>query len=183
MPIDDTDVSDVVATHGPFELRKTSVVVKRPADFLEWKAAFGWCQRVEKAALFWVGELIEYGERVFGEKYAQALDSTEYTEQALKDITYVVRHVAPSRRRDALSFNHHREVAPLPPSEQTKWLEDAEVENLSVQQLRIRIKEARSEAAGHPVELWVEVRCKDTADQIQFAERLRLEGRFVKLKA
>jgi hypothetical protein len=173
--------SELLAMHGPFKLTKTGVIATRVATFDEWEAALTWCQDVEKASPWWVGDLIEHGELAFGEKYSQALDSTRYTEQALKDIAYVVRNVDSSRRRDELSFSHHREVAALPPAEQDHWLDKTEVEGLTVQQLRIQIKAAKAEAEGHPVELWLQVKCTDATDQIELAERLRVEGRFVKL--
>ncbi len=44
------------------------------------------------------------------------------------------------RRRTELSWGHHREVAPLEPSEQEKWLDIAEKEELSVHRLRNKIK-------------------------------------------
>lgn len=178
---DPTDVpADLVATHGPFRLRATTVEVAGPVDFSAWEAALQWCQQVEQASPWWVGDLIEFGEHKYGEKYAQALDHTTYTEQALKDIAYVSRSVAPEVRRPEVSFTHHREVAPLPPSEQQTWLHKAETEHLTAAQLRHGIKIAQAEAAGQATELWLLVKCTDAADQDKLAERLKLEGRAVK---
>ncbi len=115
--MDDVDVlGDRVATHGPFELTKTGVIVAGEPTFEEWEAAFTWAQQVEKASPFWVGDLIEYGEHRYGEKYAQALDSTTASYGTLANAAYVARNVQISRRRENLSFAVHQEVAPLPVS-------------------------------------------------------------------
>jgi hypothetical protein len=172
--------SDLVAVHGPFRLRPTSVEVDGAASFDQWEAALQWCQQVEQASPWWVGDLIELGEAQYGEKYAQALDHTTYTEQALRDIAYVARNVAPSVRRAAVSFSHHREVAALPPSQQETWLHQAETDNLTQAQLRTRIKVAQAADAGTVEELWLIVRCESVEDQDELADRLRGEGRSVK---
>ncbi len=178
----DMDVlGDLVATHGPFELTKTGVIVAGEPTFEEWEAAFTWAQQVEKASPFWVGDLIEYGEHRYGEKYAQALDLTTASYGTLANAAYVARNVQISRRRENLPFAMHQEVAPLPAAEQDVWLDKCEAEGLSQKQLRIQIRVAKAESEGHPVELWLLVKCANVDDQNMLADRLRLEGRSVKL--
>ena len=175
----DVDV-DLVATHGPFQLTKTGVFSTGDPTFEEWEAAFAWCRQVEGAASFWVGDLIEWGEHKYGEKYAQAMDATGGSYQALQDVAYVARNVPASRRRENLGFAVHREVAPLPPAEQDVWLDKCEADGLTREQLRMQIKASKA-TAEHPVELWLLVKCMDVDDQTELADRLRLEGRSVKL--
>jgi hypothetical protein len=178
--LDIDSASEIVATYGPFELTRTAAIAMCDATFDEWAATFKWCQAVEKASPFWVGDLVAYGEQKYGEMYAQAMDATRYSYGTLANAAYVARRVESSRRREHLSFGHHQEVAPLPPQEQTEWLDKAEVQELTIQQLRIHIKAAAAESVGHPVELWLQVRCADVTDQNELAERLRGEGRAVK---
>jgi hypothetical protein len=181
LPDSEVEAPALVALHGPFKLTSTTVEVDAQAmTFEEWEAALEWCQSVEKASPWWVGDLIEMGEARWGEKYAQALDHTKYSEQALRDIAYVARSVAPSIRRPEVSFTHHREVAALPPSAQQTWLHKAETENLTAAQLRLRIKVEKSAAEGVVEELWLLVKCDSIAVQEELAERLRLEGFSVK---
>lgn len=170
----------LVAIHGPFHLTATTVEEVEPATFEQWESALQWCQQVEKASPWWVGDLIEMGDARWGEKYAQALDHTTYSEQALRDIAYVARSVAPETRRPEVSFTHHREVAALPPAQQTVWLHKAETENLTAAQLRLRIKVEKAETEGAAVELWLMVKCDSVAEQDELAERLRGEGYAVK---
>ncbi len=180
--LSDVDPGELeVAQHGPFKLTRTGAVATRDATFEEWEAVLKWAQDVEKASPFWVGDLIAYGEHKYGEMYAQALDATDSSYGTLANAAWVAGHVESSRRRENLSFAHHQEVAPLAPAEQVAWLDKCEVEGLSHKQLRIQIKVAKAESEGHPVELWLQVKCSDTSDQTQLAERLRLEGRSVKM--
>jgi hypothetical protein len=95
----------------------------------------------------------------------------------------VARSVHFSRRRENLSFSHHQEVASLTPIEQTEWLDKAEDECLTAPQLRSQIRIAKAGRDGHPVELWVAVRCESPSDQLELARRLRGEGLFVVLRS
>ena len=89
---------------------------------------------------FWIGDHLRVGKERFGERYTQALDETEYSYQALNDMVWVAEHVDFSRRRENLSWSHHREVAALPPAQQTEMLDKAESEGLTRSQLRALIK-------------------------------------------
>lgn len=173
-------VTDLVATHGPFVLTTTSARATRNATFEEWTSAFGWSQAVEKASPFWVGDLLAYGEHKYGEMYSQVMDNTSISYGTLANAVYVARNVQVSRRRENLPFAIHQEVAPLPPAEQDAWLDKCEVEGLSHKQLRILIKVAKAETIGQPIELWLMVKCSSVDDQTQLADRLRREGRSVK---
>lgn len=171
--------NDVIAQHGPFDLIATGAIATREVSVREWLDALAWCRQVERASPFWIGDLLAYGERQYGETYTQALDATEYAYGTLANAMYVAKHVAPSRRRENLTFSHHQEVAALPPAEQDHWLARAEAEGFTVRQLRERV---RTRATGPP-ELWLRVRCTDFDDQSALADRLRLEGRVVKVTA
>lgn len=59
-----------------------------------------------------------HGERAYGRKYAAALERTGYDYGTLRDAKGVATSVELSRRRDNLTWAHHREVAALGPAEQ-----------------------------------------------------------------
>jgi len=62
----------------------------------------------------------------YGEASSQAAnDWTGYAPATLWNLAFVGEKVKSSRRREDLTWSHHYEVAGLPPSEQTKWLEKA----------------------------------------------------------
>jgi hypothetical protein len=178
-------VTDLIATHGPFQMTKIGIVVEEGVDpsFDEWSAATEWAQKTEKASTWWVGDLIEFGEHRFGEKYSQVLDATGYAKQTLQGMSYVSRQIAPSRRRKDLSFALHREVAPLPPAEQDEWLDRCENDNLTREQLRAQIRASKATAARNPVEFCVVVTCTDVDHQMKLADELRARGHAVKMIA
>jgi hypothetical protein len=166
----------VIATHGPFELRSNGAAATRPATFEEWQAATEWAKACEKGSPWWVGDLLALGEATYGEMYTQALDATGYKYQTLVNMKNVARSVQSNRRRETLSFAHHAEVAALLPEEQTAWLDLAEGQSLTVQQLRLRIRKAKADATGRQLEYWLEVKCDSVADREQLAAELQQQG-------
>jgi hypothetical protein len=112
--------------------------LRLPAElsFEKWRAV-GWALgRIHTMAKWALADWINYGEAAYGEKYADALEVTQRSKGGLMNIASVGRRVAASRRRDALSFTHHEIVAALDPDEQTKWLDQAEANRWSVEELR-----------------------------------------------
>jgi hypothetical protein len=179
--LQEIDPEAVIAQHGPFVLTKTGMLSTGDPTFEEWEAALQWSQKVEKYSPFWVGDLIAYGEGKYGEMYAQAMDATGLEYGTLANSVYVARAVPADRRRPAIAFGFHQEVAPLPPSEQEHWLAEAEVKGLSQTQLRHAIKIAKVEATGKALDCWLSVHCADPADQAELAGRMQAEGRSVKM--
>jgi hypothetical protein len=108
----------------------------------EWKAIWKDLQLID-ASLNWViGDWINYGKAKYGEKYAFALEATEWQYQRLRDAAYVCAQVPMSLRNDNLDWWHHRVVAPLEPGDQAKYLTEAEANDWTVSELRISIRRA-----------------------------------------
>jgi len=103
--------------------------------------------RVNRASLFWIGDLLLFGERVYGESYAQAAEATGLAPQSLMNTVSVCKQVPKTRRRPNLSLSMHQEVAPLEPAEQKEWLKRAETEGWTRGQLR---GELRAQRNGEP---------------------------------
>lgn len=179
-----TPPENLVVTHGPFWLTTTGVVLSGEPEYDQWEETFKWVQLVEGAVQFWLGDLLAIGESRWGEKYSQALAATGYAEQTLKNATWVAKHVPPEVRRDPekVPFAHHAEVASLPVDEQIMWLDKVEEEQLTRDQLRAQIKQAKAGESGEIVEFWLVVKCTDPDDMEQLAEKLRMEGRAVKYR-
>jgi hypothetical protein len=92
---------------------------------------------------WWIGDWLYYGNRRFGERYARAKQITGYDVQTLMNMAYVASRFEPSRRREALSFSHHAELAPLDREAQDRWLSRAETKRLSVHCLRDELRRER----------------------------------------
>jgi hypothetical protein len=123
---------------GGFKLTRTSLEISESVPFEEW-LQFGQQLAVwERTFQFWVGDFLNYGSRRYGEKYAQAVDAQQAA--TWMNYAWVARSVETSLRKESLSYKHHEAVAPLEPSQQKEWLELAEKEELSVSDLRRRLK-------------------------------------------
>ena len=73
---------------------------------------------VQKHRMWWWGDWLRFGERKYGEMYSQAIDHSKLDYQTLANSTYVSGAVEFSRRRENLSWSHHKEIASLEPEDQ-----------------------------------------------------------------
>ena len=95
---------------------------------------------LDGSVMWWMGDLLNFAQGRWGEKYTQALESTDYEYDTLARASYMASRFPPDRRREGLSFSHHREVADLPPLLCDEWLDKAEAEGLSSHGLRLARK-------------------------------------------
>lgn len=110
-----------------------------------YEALGAYLGRMNRSCSWWVGDWLAFGEGVFPEKYAQAAAATGLAEQTLLNRVYVCKNVPPSRRRAALSFSVHSEVASLDAREQKMWLDRAERQGMSQKELRAAMKATRKD--------------------------------------
>lgn len=136
---DITASGDTITCYG-FELRRSGMVPIGEPSYDDWERCGLWLNNMDKSVQFWLGDWINYGESRYGEKYAQALDMTEYSYSYLRQVAYVADKVQMLDRSNKLGFRHHYEVAGLERDEQIKFLRLAEEEGLSAKELRRRIK-------------------------------------------
>jgi hypothetical protein len=101
---------------------------------------------VGRSVGWWLGDWLIYGNQKFGEKYVRATRITGYDAQTLMNMAYVASRFPSSRRRSALSWSHHAELAALEVSEQERWLDMVEEQRMSVRSLRIEVRGARRSA-------------------------------------
>ena len=113
----------------------TELILPEDTTFEDWTAIGQRLQQISRAIHFWIGDWIKFGERKWGERYAQAMEETPFAQQTLMNDVWVCSKFHSSRRREDLTFNHHAVVAALPPAEQDEWLDTAEREGWSSRQL------------------------------------------------
>lgn len=131
----------------PGRISATALALPDDLAFEDWERTGEQLRLITEACQWWVGDWLNYGERNYGEKYAQALDHTDYDYGTLATFAWVAKHVEVSTRIETLSWSHHRQVAPLGPADQDRWLTAAEANEWSVGQLRKQIKGASQEDA------------------------------------
>lgn len=101
---------------------------------------------VMDASAWWIGDWLLFGKSKYPDRYRRAIEETELDYQTLRNYAWIARRFEPSRRRDGLSFQHHIEVASLPESERDEWLDQAEANKWSRNELRMRLRASRPES-------------------------------------
>ena len=129
--------------YNDFKLTKIGLEAIGKPTYDQWKNCGKFIKKAEQSVQFWLGDWINYGEKVYGKKYNQAIKATDYEQGTLHNASYVARQVEISRRSEVLSYSHHKEVAPLKPKLQDELLNKAEKEKLSTRELRKEVKKAK----------------------------------------
>jgi hypothetical protein len=136
-------------------------------DFDGWAALGCRIAGIASACSWCLGDWLVFGELRYGERYRTALGVTSLDYQTLRNYAWVARRIPLARRRARLSFQHHAEVAALPAAEQELWLVRAERERWSRNELRRRLRAARSSVAGGSESGAVVLRMQVTPDREQ----------------
>lgn len=126
-------------------------------EFDEWMRLGEVLHRIAENSLFWLGEWAIYGERAFGERYAQAISNESgYAVETVRVAQWVAERVPADRRHPDLSWAHHRAVATLAPEEQEAWLGKAASEGLTTKELYERTHDRKENTPDgeppHPAE-------------------------------
>lgn len=132
---------------------KLGLVIPDDMGYEQWEAFGERLQSIDRAAPWWIGDWLNYGERKFGEMYTQALDVTSKAYQTLANRKYVAGVFPMSKRRAKLSFSHHAAVASLvrhDPSLVNMILDEAEHMGHSEKDVRAEAKKARMELGLDP---------------------------------
>jgi len=138
--------ADIVTFLPGIKTTQTALIIPEGTPFEEWESIGGKLRQVAGAVQWWIGDWLNFGEKHYGEKYAQALDATDYDYGTLRNKAWVSSRFELSRRHDNLSFSHHQEVASLDPDEADKLLAQAEVENWTSGDLREKVHPKQLEA-------------------------------------
>lgn len=94
--------------------------------FDHWERLLRCLARAEQGIQWYIGDALNYGEREYGERYAQVLDAHDKTGipiDRLRQYQWVAEHVKPVTRVTTLDWSTHREVASLPEDKQREILQ------------------------------------------------------------
>lgn len=141
----------LLAAFPEVRLTDTALVIDKPLSFKRWQELGEVLQFFERSSAWLLGEWAIYGERNYGEAYAQAIsDESGYAVETVKVAQWVAERIPPERRHPDLSWAHHRSVAALEPEEQDRWLSTAVDEKLTTRELYERSHPKREEQQPPP---------------------------------
>lgn len=123
-------------------LTRTGAEFDPSLPFEQWEGIGKKLRQLEGAVMWWLGDWLNFGERTYtrGQKYAQALDATDYSYQTLADSVWVSKAFPVSERSETLPWSCHRVVAAQEPEVAKALLHTAEAEGWSVKELRAAVK-------------------------------------------
>lgn len=134
------------------ELGPNYAKFKEDTPYEVWAHVVSRLQGAEKSLRWWIGDALRFGERKYGEMYAQALEETTYTYGTLRNSVYVAdKYSELSFRNDNCSFRQHEIAAALEPDERSEVLEMAAEKGWSHKELREEVRERRMLPAGAKV--------------------------------
>ncbi|MFD8146659.1 LmbU family transcriptional regulator [Streptomyces sp. NPDC059708] len=113
-----------------------------------WEEIGSQLRDLASSSAWWLGDWLLFGETAYSGRYREAVGRTGLDYQTLRNYAWVARRFEHGRRRDALSFAHHAEVARLARPEQDYWLRRAEEQGWSRNELRRQLRAALAEQRG-----------------------------------
>jgi hypothetical protein len=131
---------------NPRQVMVTSVGLRIPAglDFGAWEQVGLKIVRISESSSWCLGDWLVYGQYKYTDRYRQVIAAANLDYQTLRNYAWVARRFDLDRRREELSFQHHAEVAALGVEDQDRWLDMAESQRWSRNELRRNVRAARS---------------------------------------
>jgi hypothetical protein len=131
------DAGAVLVT--PVGLRMTSEL-----SLDRWISAGRRIAEVASSSSWCLGDWVNYGETRYADRYRDVVEAVGLDYQTIRNYAWVARKIEIRRRRPALSFQHHAEVASMPSDRQDYWLAKAQAGSWSRNRLRLEIRQART---------------------------------------
>ncbi|MEO3978307.1 LmbU family transcriptional regulator [Streptomyces sp. CAU 1734] len=128
----------------------TRVGLRIPAelDFDDWAHTGRRLSAMLDSSSWCLGDWLVFGMRNYADRYRHAVRTAGLRYQTLRNYAWVSRQFPLERRRARLSFQHHAEVAAMPPEIQDSWLDRAERYAWTTRQLRTHVQQERSGGAA-----------------------------------
>jgi hypothetical protein len=145
--VQETATSANVQHRMQVSMTRVGLIIPREANFTEWEraglqlngltSAFSWC----------LGDWLVFGKKHYEDRYLMAIRTAGLQYQTLRNYAWVARRFNIDRRRSKLAFQHHAEVASLPPDDQDRWLNLAEHYSWTSKKLRLQLRQERQQDA------------------------------------
>lgn len=140
---------------GPADTRgqvlTTNVGLRIPVGltFDDWERAGRQLSSIVNSSSWWLGDWLVYGKHHYTDRYQRGIRTAGLQYQTLRNYAWVSRRFELHRRRPALTFQHHAELASLSIEEQDQWLDRAEQMGWTTKQLRHALRLAREDDINH----------------------------------
>ncbi|MEV7627197.1 LmbU family transcriptional regulator [Actinoplanes sp. NPDC089786] len=128
---------------SPVLVTRVGLRIPGGLTYESWERAGQRLADVVDSSAWCLGDWLIHGEREYGDRYRRAVEAVGLEYQTLRNYAWVARRFTMDRRRPALSFQHHAEVAGQPDDEQDYWLSRAEESRWSRNKLRSHVKAKR----------------------------------------
>jgi hypothetical protein len=130
--------------------RRTGMHLPPQLPLAAWQRIGRQMYVIADSSAWWWGDWLVFGSDRYPDRYRRAIAETSLDYQTLRNYAWIARRFTISRRRDSLSFQHHVVVAPLSDLEQDRWLDRAEENGWSRNELRRRLRGERQPAGTRP---------------------------------
>ncbi|MFJ1867460.1 LmbU family transcriptional regulator [Streptomyces sp. NPDC088097] len=122
---------------------KVGLQIPNTMAYDEWERAGRKLADVLDSSSWWLGDWLVFGKDHYTDRYQRGIRAVGLSYQTLRNYAWVSRRFELTRRRTALSFQHHAELASMPAVEQDLWLDRAEQRQWTTKQLRGALRAAR----------------------------------------
>ena len=139
----------------PGQLTPKGWMLPRATTFEQWKRIGIALGKVERSVYWLIGDWWAAGDAWDRKRVHLVRDDPTWegpSYRVCQDCAWVAKAHELSRRRESLSFQHHREVAALKPIEADRLLDVAEAQALSTRQLRVAVRRSLNYYATQPGE-------------------------------
>jgi hypothetical protein len=133
---------------GTVLVTRTGLLIPEDIPYEDWERAGQRILDVLGSSCWCLGDWLVHGEARYADRYRRAIDKVGLDYQTMRNYAWVARRFDRARRRAALSFQHHMEVARFAEEEQDLWLTRAEQYNWSRNELRRNIRAARGDTVS-----------------------------------
>jgi hypothetical protein len=134
----------------------TRLVIDEDIEFEQWERIGEFLWTLEEGVQWWLGDWLNFGERKYGETYAQVADVTGYKVETLKHAAYIANQFESCSREHNLSWGHHKAVVGLEPKDRTELLSQARQEqwNCRETERRARARKTFKDIEKRPDIVW-----------------------------
>lgn len=139
--------NEMAITGIPGQLTERALVLEARIPFRKWTAIGRFLRQVHQCSQWWLGDWCNYGEAAYGEKYAQAIEETNFDYGTLRNYASIAGKFPQPSRMFKLSFTHYVLVATLGGLDvASRMLELAEKNGWTSKELKEKVGEVK--AAG-----------------------------------